>query len=293
MQANFPDHQNKLQNNCPELGLRDDPVTFSAFPSLLNVCNHVKPATTPNITHQRTYCLNEGYINCPLLTTATGAKMPKEMALKTRRLSKGSRVLIIIAMTLVLLTATGVIIRYSNLWPAQSNQESTPLTTDLVFVPPISSPVVETVKAITNTPLEIELPPTETQAPSTPTREDPLLALGTPIGGEIQFIIHRVAEGETLQIFANQYNTSVEAITSVNHNLIVPLWTNWIVIIPFNFTDVSDLPLFAAHQVEEEFIPLPELAQHLSSSLTDMMFYNNLDAEHILHKGEWLIVPKE
>lgn len=294
MQRSISDRDQKLpQNNCPELGLRGDPATFSAFPSLINVCYHVKPATTPNITHQRSFCLSENHINCPLLTFAPGVKMPKEMALNTHRLSKRKRLLLIGVTTLILLVATTVILRFSAAWPNQPNQEPAPLTTGQALVPLISTPVAETDEARTSTPQVTETPQTETQVPSTPTKEDPLLALDTPIGGEIQFIILRVSEGETLQIFADQYNTTVEAITAVNHNLIVPLWTNWIVIIPYNFTDVSGLPLFAAHQVEEEFIPLPELANQLSSSLSVMMFYNNLDADHILHKGEWLLVPKE
>jgi hypothetical protein len=294
MQGNFSDHHpKKPQNTCPELGLGDDPDTFSAFPSLLNVCYHVKPITTPIITHQRSFCLSENHVHCPLYASTHGVKMPKEMALNTHRLSKRNRLLLIGVATLILLVTTTVILRFSAAWPNQPNQEPAPLTTGQALVPLISTPVAETDEARTSTPQVTETPQTETQAPSTPTKEDPLLALDTPIGGEIQFIIHRVSEGETLQIFADQYNTTVEAITAVNHNLIVPLWTNWIVIIPYNFTDVSGLPLFAAHQVEEEFIPLPELAQQLSTSLTDMMFYNNLDAEHILHKGEWLLVPQE
>ncbi len=53
---------------------------------------------------------------------------------------------------------------------------------------------------------------------------------------------HRVAEGESLQVFANLYNTSVEAIRNVNYDLIAPLWIDWLVVIPMNTMDVSGIP---------------------------------------------------
>jgi hypothetical protein len=134
---------------------------------------------------------------------------------------------------------------------------------------------------------------TDTQVPPTPTARIVILTLDTPIGGDQKFIIHRVAEGETLQIFANKYHTSVEAIKDINFDLIIPLWTDWLVVIPENITDVSKLPLFEAHQVEEEYIKIQDLAIKLSASLEEMIYYNNIEENYLLRKGDWLLVPRE
>jgi hypothetical protein len=125
-----------------------------------------------------------------------------------------------------------------------------------------------------------------------PTHEIPVLAFGSPIGSEIQFVIHRVGEGETLQMFADHYNTCVEAIKAVNYDLISPLWVDWLVIIPINLTDVSNLPPFEACLIEEEDISIEEIAIILDVLPKDICFINGFDPDHILQKGEWVHVPR-
>lgn len=294
MQGSFQDHPEiKQQNSCPNLGLGDDQATYSGFPSQMNACYHVRPVATPNIAHQRAYCLHSNHIDCPLLAAPPGEKMPKQLMLKTRGLSKEKRYHLIVLGVLSIAIIVVVLIRFGSSWLSRPIEETIPTPDDLTSVARETIIVTVTAEEITNTPSPTEVPPTETQVPITPTQEDPLLALDTPIGDEIQFIIHRVTEGETLQIFATQYNTTVEAITAINYDLIVPLWTNWLVIIPLDITEVDELPVFEAHQVEVENIPLRDLAEQLSASLNEMMRYNNLEASHILHQAEWVLVPRE
>lgn len=294
MQAKFEDHQEvQPHNSCLKLGLTGDPATFSAFPSQMNACYHSRPVTTPNIAHQRTYCLNSNHINCPNFQSPPEGKMSKEWMLETRGLTERTRRIIIASFALIFVLAVAIWLALVRPWINKIGEEAYLTEADLEIASLITTQATFTEEAMTSTPSPTEVTPTETQAPSTPTPEDPVLALDTPIGDEIQFIIHRVAEGETLQIFANQYNTTVTAITAINYDLIVPLWTNWLVIIPLNKTDISDLPAFEAHQVEEGNITLLELAQQLSASLEEMMRYNNLQSSHTLHRGEWLLVPRE
>lgn len=291
MQAQDQDqHQHQAQNSCPKLGLRDDPATFSAFPSLMNACSHVQPIATPNIAHQRAFCLHHAHINCPVFQSPPGGKLPKELMLIKRGIDRRTRRLIIGILALII---TLVIVLWLRLAKPTLMIEFSPTELDPALSAVETTQVTVTEETVVSTPSPTDVAATETQPPSTPTQEDPLLALDTPIGDNVQFIIHRVAEGETLQIFANKYNTTVEAITAINYDLIVPLWTNWLVIIPLNFTDVSDLPVFEAHQVEEEHIPIEVLAELLSASIDEIIRYNNLDANHILHQGEWLLVPRE
>jgi len=155
-----------------------------------------------------------------------------------------------------------------------------------------TTPQENTIEKFTQT--QTEPSPTLTiQLTLTPTYEKPVLALDTPIGDENQFIIHRVAEGESLQIFANLYNTSVEAIRNVNYDLIAPLWIDWLVVIPMNTTDVTGIPTFEPYQVESDQISISELSELLSTSIADIIKYNNLNTEHFLVQGDWLLIPKE
>ncbi len=281
------------QTSCPNIGLKEDPATFSAFPSQMNACHRVRPVHVPKISHQRTYCLQAVHINCPVYKDPSPSRMPKEIQYKTRWLAKRARLLILGGVILAIIVMLITLLSTGWLTIPAGLIDGTPTFTQSTPNPDVETPVV-----ITTRPIDQSPSPTQTQAlPTLPsptiTKVDPILALETPIGGEIQFIIHRVAEGETLQIFADQYNTTVDAITAVNHNLIVPLWTHWLVVIPLDLTDVSDLPAFEPYQVEVEGILLRDLAEEVSASLDDMIYYNAVEADHILHHGEWLLIPRE
>jgi hypothetical protein len=246
--------------SCPNLGIIDDPATYSAYPTRMNVCYHVRPIQTPKINHQRIYCLQSSYIHCPVYKAQPGGKMPQEIEEKTRKLSPIMRRRLISGGIAVILIAIFAWFGFGSPWIATMVEEIPPTVTPPEVTSPVTGLAPIGADQPTQTPSPTQAVPTPTDPPPTPTREDPILALGTPIGDEIQFIIHRVEEGETLQIFADQYNTTVEAITAINHNLIVPLWTNWLVIIPLNISDVSDLPAFEASQVDQEDVLLRDLA---------------------------------
>jgi hypothetical protein len=117
--------------------------------------------------------------------------------------------------------------------------------------------------------------------------------LDVPIGTDYQFIIHQVLEGESLEQFAVQYDTSREVITKINYFLPVPLWVNWLVIIPVNLTDPGDLPTFEAYLVTEETISIGKLSEKLAVNLEDLSYYNGIGVEHVMKSGEWLLIPRE
>lgn len=219
--------------------------------------------------------------------------MPKEFQHQSAGLPKKAQVLIIGGIILAVIVT--LIVLFSTGWltiPAGSIEASPTLTQSTPSLG-ATTPAVLTARAIIQTSTPTQTPTLPTPPSPTVTKEDPVLALETPIGNEIQFIIHRVKEGETLGIFADQYNTTVDAITAINHDLIVPLWAHWLVVIPLDITDVSELPTFEPYQVEVEGILLRELAEEVSASLDDMVRYNAIDADHVLHTGEWLLIPRE
>jgi len=296
-------NNNSLHNTCPHLGLSKDTKSFSAYPSARNVCHHVSPISTPAFSHQQKYCLSSNYLNCPIYNNPSGQKIPKNIKSYKRgffNLEKRRKNIVVISAVIVIVV-TGIIINSLpgiDLINFVSQPENTPQRNHLELNQNISqthqktATNISSIETITKT--YTESPPTPTQMlTSTPTERDPVLALDTPIGDENQFIIHRVKEGESLQIFANLYNTSVDAIRAVNYDLIAPLWIDWLVIIPLNTTEVSDIPTFEPYQVETENIALKDLSEELSIPLEDLVLYNNLDAEHVLHQGEWLLIPKE
>lgn len=286
---------------CQYLGCKDDPSTAMAYPSLRNVCHHVSPIATPNRSHQDSICLVSLHINCPVFTAPAGQKMPKEIHFRKSGIPKYSVFLlrgISIAVLIAMIILGGL---YGGQWYTELLGRVTPTFNEnersdvdpahpgLAWLNKNNAENDELVPAETET----ELSPTAEPTDLIPTREDPLLALNTPIGKDIQFIIHRVAEGETTSQYAERYNTSIEAINAVNYFLPPSLWIDWLIIIPLDLTDVEGLPAFEAYMVEEEGITIEDLAQQLSASLEDMYQYNDLEAGHALHQGEWVLVPRE
>lgn len=294
MRNDNPDHLKfQNQNSCPKLGLKEDPDSYSAFPLNINACYQVRPVDIPNLSHQRSYCLTSAYLHCPVYESAPGGKMPKEISLKKETLSKD--ILFLLSGIGVLLVIIILFFSFRSGRPRffAIDELSTPSPTTSVSPTITPAQPIDTATTVPITPSLTELLATDTRVPPTPTAIIVILTLDTPIGGDQNFIIHRVAEGETLQIFADKYHTSVEAIKAINFDLIIPLWTDWLVIIPVNVIDVSKLPLFEAHQVEEEYIKIQDLSTKLSASLEEMIHYNNIEENYLLRKGDWLLVPRE
>jgi hypothetical protein len=305
MKDNSKKHQKEFQtDSCPYLGLKDDPASFSGYPSKWNACFHTDPAATPKLPFQRSFCLSISHVDCPVFKENTGQKMPREIQLTTRRLSKIAlrNLIMVLIGVLILAITTWVLMGRSGLFSATRQEISLTVVGDVTFIQTTStltavvtstktstvSPTAEPTPAATNT-----IAPSSTPIEPTATVETKRHLLDTPIGAEKQLMIHRVLEGESLQLFAAKFSTSVEAITAINYNLISPLWVDWIVIIPIGFTDMSELPMFEGYQVQEDSIRLDVLAEQLSVSVDDLSRYNALTVDHVLHLDEWILVPRE
>lgn len=154
--------------------------------------------------------------------------------------------------------------------------------------------------ALTITPL-----PTKTSSPTptltftptmtaiyTPTPQSVAHGLDTPIGIGHQFVIHKAKSGENLNQYASLYNTSVEAILRVNYALNVPLWIDALVVIPVNFSDVSQMPYFQPFKVTSNGSLSEILAQELATNLEDFLYYNGLSQGDYLNSGDWVLVPR-
>ena len=293
--------ENPKPNICPHLALKGDTDSYAAFPSSINVCTRGHQSVTPAISHQRFFCLTPNYVDCSYFQSEKAEKFPKDIKFKTQGLSGNlKRILLIFSMG-ALLTVIVLLFVFGEGWRNQQSGFEATQTQKVAFFPTqvdqrillSDTPQIdEMVETETSTPGSFGVSPTASMITPTPTRLDPVLALDTPIGGENQFIIHRVLDGESLQYYADLYKTSIEAILAVNENLILPMWVGWVVVIPLNTVDVTKFPTFVPHQIEEEGISISALADELTVPVEELAFYNNIDTGHILHEGEWVLVPR-
>ena len=183
MQANSKDQQ-KIERHltCPNLGLRDDPATISAFPSQINACYHVEPFATPKLSHQHAYCLHSNHTICPVFKAPAGGKMPKEIIHETRGLAKKTRHQLIGVGALLIVAIVILWLSFGDQAVFPAIEESSPTATERVFTPVTNPQMTATQKLPQPTPSPTALSPTVTVPPATPTEEDPILALEPPSG---------------------------------------------------------------------------------------------------------------
>ncbi|MDT8381820.1 MAG: LysM peptidoglycan-binding domain-containing protein [Brevefilum sp.] len=287
---------------CPYLGLKDDPETSISYPSVSNVCLHSINMVTPNLNYQKSVCLTKAYLDCFVYLSPDEKKMPESLqdltGQKQRRKNTISRFALIL---LVVFLISSVLIfrgQWSSkieglLMPAWQKTQQVRTYQPLPTMPATQFPEIEytptsnQTRNSTATPTQSPMrSPTITMVPST-------LALETPIGSWVQFIIHRTLPGESLDQFANQYNTTVDAIRSVNYNLPNVLYVDRLIIIPIGVKDAVDLPAFEAYQVTARGLGVDDLAEQLSVLPEDLVSYNNVPLDYIFNYGDWILVPRE
>ena len=279
----------QLKTACPHLGLIHDAASHMNFPSLSNQCLKCKKPGSPNFDHQQNYCLSKNYVDCVL--AQSDRKIPMPMAIGVPAPSP-YRLFWFISIPAVLILAA-VFILYRNpavsaataLAPAASL--STPIT-------PLASPtdrkmVSETASlpaAVGSTPL-----PSQIAMPFVSPHGFEVTKI--PSGSDQVYLIHIVAQGETLDAIAANYATTVQAIIAVNYELTPPVWVDYPIVIPLDTTDVAGLPSFTVYILEEyETISSKELAEILAVDAADLEFYNVCSADCQFARGDVLLVPQ-
>jgi LysM repeat protein len=284
---------------CPHIGLEDDPATLLGYPSVWNYCHHAKPIAVAGLDHQRTYCLSAAHAACPLFLKPEGSPMPAGLQTPDNGLGRGRRTLWRTVLALVVLAVLVAVVVWQGIargfffLPSQPGEStSTPTLTEL---PPLPSEAILTMtptSGATPTGLCPTLVPTNTPLPS-PTNQPVLeLALETPLGLNKEFIIHMIVEGESLDLLANNYGTTVPLIKAINYYLPFTLLPNLIVIIPVGEIDLQGVPAFQPYLVKAG-MTVDELAQSISVDVSTLSYYNGLTADYRLSPGDWLLVPRE
>lgn len=282
---------------CPWLGTPSDRESYFRYPSSENYCFSPSPSKPVRLDHQATYCLGK-WRECPVyqnaeISPALIFTTPPHHRKKpfTRRP--------LFALMILLGVIGGV------LWLRTSL-----LTEKLPFsVPPFNSPETEQVaptffatSLATPSPQEIFTPsftPPFIPSPSPSPTFSPTPALkhilDEHIGPSLEFIIHQVLPGESLELLARQYNTTPEAIQQINYRGLSPagvVWAGSVIIIPVNLSSVQGYPKLEAVQISTPS-SAREFAEALGVSLRLFLEYNWLQENETLQLGWWLLVPRE
>ena len=279
-----------LPGFCSYLGLLADHETSLTYPSLAHHCFHCNAPRTPLLQHQATYCLVDSYPSCPVFLLADKESFPKQYQAKKQSFSGGPKILLLL-MGLSLLMGIVLLISRPTLsdYPFSANENpsffSTPPTKTAqptyTSSPPSSTPT------LTKTSL-----PSATFIP-TLSATPALHGLEIPIrGGDMNFLIHRILQGETLEKLTKNYTTSSDVINYINYRRPTPLWADSIIILMpgLRVTDLS-LPAFEAHQVKETEISIEDLAQKLQVEVALLKYYNNCVSSCHLFAGDWVLIP--
>lgn len=285
--------RNVQYNNraCPSLGLLDDEDTLLDFPSVWNYCHRARPIVPPNIKHQAEFCLCENYQHCPVFLREQTAPLsehlraPLNRTNRIRGFSRKTFVVILVAISIIALLGW-VILNQKLFLPTVVN---TPSSVPIVNIPIAASASFP--KEIIPTILTQPHTMTATIPPESATGSFSKHQLDMPIGTDYKFVFHRVKEGENLDQYASQYNTSIEAIVLVNYNLKTPVWIDTVVIIPVDIMNVAGLPAFEVYNVLEPGNSLDILAEELAVDAADLKYYNALNDTESLLVGDWLLIP--
>jgi len=286
--------------SCPNLGLIYDRASYSSFPSIDNACYHVQPIKSPALTHQHEFCLTKKYAECPIYTAPVGIKLPEELQQQVEQKPKKKSILLLFGFIIILSIAILLGVYWKTIktiWgrPSQTpTQSQTTTSTELTITntatitktstPTDSIPSITPTQQVTATII--------TPSPSLIPTEVRKFNLESVIGQNPQFMIHRVIEGESLQLYADLYDTSIEAIRAVNYKFPLILWIDQIVIIPLNLTDVSGIPPFTAYEIVENGITFEQISEEFSVPLEELLQYNSVNKDFVLQQGDWILVPQ-
>ncbi len=267
---------------CPYLGLKDDSGTTFSYASAANHCFRVTPVVSVKLDHQHEFCLSSNHHRCELFRGKPGKSREhrKVIARRSRRVRRWIRnQLVFIFPTLIVLVSIIGLIFFK---PPEGSGSSPGMSSTI----PPSITIESTRTPIPDRPTPS---PTPTKVVITPTSMD-VHGLEVPIGTLTPLVIHRVEVGDSLMTMAKTYNTTEEAITSLNYNLSLPLWPNLVIVIPLNQVDVTNLPQFEPYQTPES-LSLQALADRFACDMELLSIYNLVDQEHIFAVGEWVLIP--
>ena len=278
------------------MGLRNDPQTRFGYPTLGNYCHHMAPPGLVTPDYQRNWCFSEEFTNCPVYQGAPKDRLPDGLIQKPESTLPNRNMLLAIGLgvfAIVLLILLVVLIG-RNRGTSQQNrsQTATALAANLALTPSATHTLPP---SLTPT-AEPTLTPTGTNTPTVTLTNTPALptqgpGLETLFGLNNEFLIHKVATNESLNIIALRYKTSSIVISATNEiRNGVSLQVDQILVILPNQTEVSDLPVLRPLYLEKD-ASVDSLAQEYGVSASDLRRYNALGDSDLIPTGRWIIIP--
>ncbi len=300
-------------SRCNYLGVKDDPQTCLAFPSNWNYCQRARPPESVGLDYQRLYCQTTDFVDCLIYQNVKISSLPPDIRGrkdKNKGYDKSAiRILLllpILAILLILLwlgkssilsTGVGTNI-YSNTIEGNLASSSNPLHSPTPEVNRQNLPVIVTPLVLGVFPTWTSLSLTYVSSVSTAASFTRNLSsvtlcgykLDIPFGQEIKFSIHQAQGGDSLNKYAESYDTSVEAIQAVNYRLPIPLRKDWVVVIPHYTKRVPGVPAFEPYLITDSNISIGSLAQKLSTDPEALKKYNGL-SENCPALSGWVLIP--
>ena len=279
----------QLKTACPHLGLIHDAASHMNFPSLSNQCLKCKKPGSPNFDHQQNYCLSKNYVDCVL--AQSDRKIPMPIAIGAPAPSPYRLFWFISIPAVLILAAVFILYRNPAVSAAPALAPAASLSTPII---PLASPTDQKMVSETaSLPVAVGLTPLPSQIAMPFVSQHGFEVTKIPFGSDQVYLIHIVAQGETLDVLAASYATTVQAIIAVNYDLTPPVWVDYPIVIPLDATDAAGLPSFTVYIVEEyQTISSKALAEILAVSAADLEFYNVCSANCQFARGDVLLVPQ-
>lgn len=290
--------EEQIPHQCPHLGILDDPSTSHSFPSSWNACFHANSPSVPNFEHQENVCLTAAHVTCPVYLAAKGTAFPPDLVNTVKPPKPPSErrlapVLIIGAILLLAAAAGSAFFISPNLLASAMRAISTP-------TPIATVKTDEPVQATPSPTFELQIVPVlPTEVTATPTLQPTPMPfkpfpIDTPFKiGEGDFLIHRIKDGDGVDILAKTYHTTPEIIRAANYLLKIPILADHLMVIrPDMIIFDPDEPAFEIYMVEDKTILLDDLAKRLNVDVEKLRYYNACPDRCLVSRGDWVMVPR-
>jgi hypothetical protein len=279
---------------CPHIGMADDPQTQYISHDIQNTCYQAQPPNRISLRHQIKMCLTRDFCECPVYQAEAPGPLPRELQGRSHRpflWEPRARVALLILSVLALLALAYFV------WC--SGSRSTASAAGTPVVPEAVMPLV--IRTATDLPRPTPVRPSRTPQASetpevteteTPVQITPGPALETPFGGDRAYLVHLTLEGETLEVLAARYNTSVPVLQVVN---LPPgqqgIWANLPVVVLPGQRDAADLTRMQAVLIEAD-TSVADLVARFRVDEADFRLENGLHAD-LVPGGRWVVMHVE
>lgn len=289
--------QNPGLRICPHLGMADDQETQFNSPDIHNTCFQAQPPHRVSMRQQMKMCLTKEFTECPVYQAENPGPLPRELQGRLRRTVIWDSWRHMMLLTLSLGALLGL--AYCAL-TCNSGSSAVSAASTLVVPAGAFRPATQTATVSPKPTLGQPSRTLQAQASSTPAtvateladQITPGPALETPFGRDQAYLVHLILEGETLDLLAERYDTSVAVLQVVN---LPPgqqgIWANLPLVVLPGQKDTSGLPRMQAEWVEEK-VGVADLAAQNGMDETAFRQENNL-LEEWVPGGRWVVVHVE